>query len=121
MCDACMSMPVPLEDADLSKPFVHSRRYGVFYVPFGKHQVTMALLYGWENGHNCAPGNLWAIYGVSEYADLADLFLQTVPGAAFRSGVSNSRVTAGLQKNLHLGELSKFGSVDFLFEKTKTR
>lgn len=48
MCDAHMSLPVPLAKADLTKPFVYERRFGLFYVPFGFHHRAMSLLLAFQ-------------------------------------------------------------------------
>lgn len=49
MCNAKMSLPSSIDQADLSKPFVYDRSYGVFFVPSGSHQVAMSLLLAWKN------------------------------------------------------------------------
>ena len=51
MCDAHMSLPEPLAKADLTRPFVYARRYGVFYVPSGHHQHAMSILLAFRHGH----------------------------------------------------------------------
>jgi hypothetical protein len=50
MCDAHMSLPIPLAKADLQQPFVYERRYGVFYVPSGQHQNAMSILLAFHHG-----------------------------------------------------------------------
>lgn len=83
-CDARMSDPVPLSEADVSKPFVYDRTYGFFYVPMGYHQAAMSLLLAFHHGKSHG-------IDVAEHLGLrfsegtADAWLETVPGACFRS------------------------------------
>ena len=53
-----MSDPVPLSIADLTRPFVYERQYGVIYVPGGYHPSAMsfllALQLGCEDGIDAA-------------------------------------------------------------------
>lgn len=81
-----MSLPVPLEQADLSRPFVYERQHGVFYVPFGKHQRSMSFLLALQ--HGCDSGVEVAQKLGLDYPELtADHWLEHTPGAAFRSSV----------------------------------
>lgn len=121
MCDAKMPEPETLDAADVTHSFVYSRRYGFFQVPFGQHQVVMALLLAWEHGHDVPPRKLFIIYAVNEFGSLADRFLETVPGAAFRSSVRNAKITAGLRSNLNEVERARFGEIDYIFETTSNR
>lgn len=50
MCDYNMGFPVPLNEADLTQPFVYYRKYGVFYVGAGQHHFALSLLLAWEFG-----------------------------------------------------------------------
>lgn len=114
MCDACMSMPVPLAQADLSKPFVYDRQYGVFYVPMGYHQTAMSVLLAFQHG-------LTKGVDVSEKLELrysegtADEWLRATPGACFRSSVGK-KVQAGQRGSLSVIERRIFGEVEYLFE-----
>lgn len=44
------SQPIPLRDADLTRPFLYVRGYGVFYIDMGCHQLVSALIYTWMQG-----------------------------------------------------------------------
>lgn len=113
MCDAHMSDPVPLQQADLTKPFVYERRWGVFYTPFGYHQSAMGLLLAWQ--HGCRK-----VIPVTEKLGIAhdgaaDYWLQHTPGAAFRSAVGKKIQVASL-KGLTLLERRLFGDACCVFE-----
>jgi hypothetical protein len=118
MCDAGLPMPISLTEAAatglVTSPFVYSRRYGFFCVPFGKHQVAMSLLMAWELGHNIPSRKTPDVLQVRDFGDGADLLLESVAGYAFRSAVPNARVTAWNKANLNAEELAAFGDVDFL-------
>ena len=85
-CNACMSHPVPLGEADLTKPFVYERRFGVFYTPSGMHQSAMSFLLALQLGVDTgiAAGQQLK---VSCSAGTADYWLEHTPGAAFLSSV----------------------------------
>lgn len=87
MCDLHMSDPVALSQADLSRGFVYSRKWGVFYVPFGFHAHAMALLLSWDFGLNDTQDivehlKLWDVQAAAEY------WLEHTPGSAYLSGVA---------------------------------
>lgn len=113
MCDCHMSDPVPLGEADLSRPFVYERRWGVFYVPFGYHQSAMGLLLAWQHGCH----KVWQVterLGIA-HDGAADYWLQHTPGAAFRSSVGK-RVQVATPKGLTVQERRLFGDVCGVFE-----
>ncbi len=110
MCDAHMSRPVPLNDADLSRPFVYQRGYGVFYVPGGCHPAAMSLLLAFNHGYLNAI-DLASELNLEYSSATADRWLEETPGAAFKSSVGK-RIQAG---KLSLSELRAFGEVDFVF------
>ena len=88
MVDAHMSRPIPLSEADLSKPFVYQRGFGVSYVGFGFHPTAMALLYAFNHGYFsgvrvCDKLNLDYPYGAS------DAWLVS-PGTAYLSSVGKN-------------------------------
>lgn len=112
-CDFCMSHPVPLAEADLSKPFVYERRYGVFYVPGGMHQSAMSFLLALQQG--CEDGiDAAEKLGLSYSDGTADRWLEHTPGAAFRSSVGK-RVQVGSGKGLTVQERRLFGDVSCAF------
>ena len=114
MCDAHMSLPVPLHEADLSKPFVFQRGYGVFYVPNGMHQVAMSLLLAFNHGLACGD-DAAEKFGLEYSAGTADKWLEETPGAAFRSAV-HSKVRAARRGNLTAIEKRFFGEVQYLMQ-----
>lgn len=116
MCDANMSLPVPLAKADLTKPFVYERRFGVFYVPGGFHQTAMSLLLAFQ--HDLTSG-----VDVSEklklkYSDgTSEYWLTHTPGACFRSSVGK-KVQAGRKGSLTVMEWRRFGDVSYVLDET---
>lgn len=112
MCDAHMSMPVSLQDADLSKPFVYDRQYGFFYVPFGYHTAAMGLLLAFTIGE---VNYINAAEKMNVKFDrMADKWLE-IEGHCFKSSVSN-KVKAGKKGNLSFAELRVFGEVDYILD-----
>lgn len=117
MCDVHMSRPVPLHEADLTRPFIYERSWGVSYVPSGFHQVAMSLLLAFQHG---------LLHGidVSEKLKLdfssgtADYWLEHSPGAAFLSSVGKT-IQVGNPKGLTIFErrkLRSFGEIASPFE-----
>lgn len=113
MCSAHMSLPVTLKDADLTKPFVYDRRWGVFYVPFGQHQLAMSILLAFHHGQTDAIDTA-EMLGVEYSGGSADLWLEKTPGAAFRSSVGK-KVQAGPRGNLTAIERRFFGDLEHVF------
>jgi hypothetical protein len=114
MCECNMSMPVSLRKADLTKPFVYYRKYGVFYVPFGKHQLALSQLLAWDLGYEnftYIDENLLNIG--SDICDFADYFLEHTVGTAFKSTQSDS-VMAGRKSSLNSMEVDYFSSVNYM-------
>ena len=112
MCDAGMSLPEPLETADLTKPFVYDRKYGVFPVIRGNHQVAMSLLLavhkGYKNGVDASEK-----MGLEYSHGTADHYLVNITGTAFLSSVGKC-ITAGSKNNLNEKEKDYFGSISYL-------
>lgn len=106
----CASQPVPLKEADVSRPFVYGREWGFFYVSMGHHQLAMATLLTFERG------NLWVASEPEEASKLADLWLEKAPGAAFRSSVSKF-VQVGQPRKLSPLERRLFGEVRCPFDR----
>ncbi len=115
MCDAHMSLPVPLHLADLTRPFVYDRKWGVFYVPPGLHQQAMGILLAFHHG-------LLKGYDVAQHLGLstrdshvaADYWLEKTPGAAFLSSVGK-KVQAGPRGNLTAIERRLLGGIEHVF------
>lgn len=115
MCDAHMSHPVSLIEADLSHPFVYDRELGLFYVPFGYHQAAMSLLLAFTINEICvvdAAEKLGLNYSSDE---MADRWLES-KGRCFKSSISLT-VKAGFKGNLSFAELQHFKNVDYILEK----
>lgn len=89
LCDAMADLPLPLAEADLSKPFVYERRWGVFYVPFGHHPGAMSLLLAFQHGLRDGIDAAERL-GLSYSDGTADHWLEHTPGAAFRSSVGKT-------------------------------
>lgn len=114
MCDLGISIPVPLAYADLSRPFVYERRFGVFLVSSG-HQAAMALLLAFRHG-SCDPVDVAKTLGISRYSssEMADLWLRTTVGGAFRSGVGE-KIQLGSRKGLTPLEYREFADAQVVF------
>ena len=118
MCDVGFSRPVPLNEADLNKPFVYDRRYGVFYVGFGKHPFAMALLLAWDKGVNSYIDIDHKAIGISDFesseaSPYSDYYLANTQGTCYLSTQSKT-VKAGAKGNLNSMELDYFFPVDYL-------
>ncbi len=112
MCNAQLSEPVALAQADLSKPFVYDRDFGVMYCPFGHHQNAMTLLLAFA--HGCADQIEVAEKFGLDAPGTADKWLETRPGAAYRSAVG-SKIRAGRRGGMTMIEKRIFGEVEYQF------
>ena len=108
MCNAHMSRPIHLAEADLSKPFVYSREHGVMYTPMGYHIAAMATLHAFTLG-KAEYLDLGDIYAQLP-EDAADAFVEFVPGAAFRSSVGSQAVQVWNTARLTPAERRAFGT-----------
>lgn len=112
MCDARMGEPVPIAKADLSKPYVYDRKWGVFWVPMGHHQAAMSLLLafhlGFKDGLDVAEH-----LGLSYSHDTADYYLEHFPGTCFMSSQSKT-VKAWKKGSLSAMELRFLRPVSYL-------
>lgn len=115
MCDVNMELPVPLAKADLSRPFVYCRQYGVFFVGYGHHQSAMSLLLAFECGVRGGI-EVGKLLGLKFPYETADRWLEQTPGAAFKSSVS-SKVYAWRPENLTVIEKRFLGPIEFLSSK----
>lgn len=87
MIDNCMDEPVLLQKADLRKPFVYDREYGVFEVQSGFHVMAMCIILAWRRGLDshlelCIDGikdHDWDAY--SEY------YLEHYDGSCYKSSM----------------------------------
>ncbi|WP_077594131.1 hypothetical protein [Polaromonas sp. A23] len=112
--EAGASEPKPFHLADLSRPFVYDRAFGVFYCVPGHHRCTMSLLLAYAKGYES---------GIDAAEDLdldfpdetADRWLEEVQGTAFRSSVGH-RVQVGKRANLTLIEKRWLGEVEYVFD-----
>lgn len=102
--------PVRLQDADLSRPFVYDRRYGVFYVGTAKHAFVMATIYAWDRGYT----DYFDMPIVGTVTDIADDYLIKTVGTAFRSSLSTKRIVAGKPTNLNDTEIDYFGNIYYI-------
>lgn len=103
-----MGDPVPLKDADLLRPLVYDRCYGVFYVPMGLHPVAMSLLLAFQ--HGCDDGvDVAEKLGLEFSAGTADKWLETTPGSCFKSSVSK-KVVAWRPNSLNVFERRIFAA-----------
>ena len=112
MCDLNLSHPVALHEADLSRPFVYDRVWGVFYCPSGWHQGAMSLLLAWH--HGCDSGvDVARKLGLKFSCGTADQWLESVPGTAFRSSVGK-HVVAGHPAALNAVERRWLGPLQYV-------
>lgn len=113
MCDAQLSEPVALAQADLSKPFVYDRDFGVMYCPSGYHQNAMTLLLAFANGL-ARQAEVGDKLGLDVPIETADRWLETRPGAAYLSAVG-AKIRAGRRGGFTVIERRIFGEVDYQF------
>lgn len=115
-CDAHMSDPVPLQEADLTKPFVYDRKYGVFYVPGGYHQLAMSFLLALDN--DCDSGiEVGEKLNLDFSDETSDYWLKHTPGAAFRSSAGwDKKINVATMKGLTFLERRLFQDCNKLFE-----
>jgi hypothetical protein len=103
MCGVHLSEPYPLEEFDLSKPFIYDRKIGFFYCPM-THPLAMALLLAFEKGQ----------LDYTDYETESEEWLAG-EGRAYRSSIS-PQVQAGKKGNLNKQELKWFGEVRYILE-----
>ncbi len=115
-CDIHVSQPIALNEADLKKSFVYWRRFGVFYVPMGYHQATMAFLLAVE--HGCNDGiDVQDKLGLYDQPATADYWMENTPGAAFLSSVSSDgKILVGKASKLTTNERYYFKNFHSLFD-----
>lgn len=111
-CDCNMSHPVALAKADLTKPFVYDRKYGLFYVPSGYHYLAMAQLLAFHHDLK-RPYDVMKKFNLRETSDCADYWLEHCEGVAFRSSVSK-RIKSGKPSSLNAIERRILGEVDYI-------
>jgi len=109
LCDCNCSDPVPLDEADLSIPFVYDRKYGLFYAPSGYHQITMSTLLAFHHGLVKSVHVMHKLK-FSYLSESADYWLEHIPGAAFLSSV-NPKIHVATIEGLSVLEKSLFGEV----------
>lgn len=104
----------PLHLADLSRPFVYDRAFGVFYCGAGRHRDTMSLLFAFARGYECGIDAAEEL-GLDFPDETADRWLEEIQGTAFRSSVGR-RVQVGKRTNLTIIEKRWLGEVEYVFE-----
>ncbi|WP_028536147.1 hypothetical protein [Paludibacterium yongneupense] len=114
MCDCHMSMPVALPQADLERPFIYERRYGLFYVPGNCHQAAMSLLLAFQHGLATGP-DVAAGLGIDYPSSTADHWLEHTPGAALKSS-AGARIQVARVKRLNTNERRFFLGAQGVFE-----
>ncbi len=88
MVDSGMGKPVKLKDADLTKPFVYQRGWGVSYVNPGYHQSAMRLLYTFHLGYTRFSDMIKASdFDTFDEMQQASDAWALLPGTAWRSSV----------------------------------
>lgn len=115
LCNCNCDLPIPLEKADLTKPFVYHRKYGLFYVPSGSHNLTMATFLAFDHGFD-KPLEVCTSLGIKlGISHCSDYWLEHTQGAAFKSSVS-PKVQAGKRKHLNQKEKDYFGNISYIFD-----
>lgn len=107
MVELQMARPIPLTEADTSRPFIYSREHGLMYTPMGYHNAAMATLYAWRLGKESYI-DLLHLFTRLPY-EAADAFIEFVPGGAFRSSMS-SKVQVWNTAKLTPAERRAFGT-----------
>jgi hypothetical protein len=119
MSDAGAGEARALPGFDVTKSFVYDREYGIFPVNGGYHQQAMAQLCAFHHGFEDAGKMIDHLKKQTskrwETSHLADMFLEKIPGTAFRSSVGKS-VTAGTRHSLTPIEKRIFGELKYAFE-----
>lgn len=113
MCSCNMSLPVPLHKANITKPFVYDRKFGLFYVPFGYHQSAMSLLLAWQLGLDKGVQVVTKLK-IAFSSETADYWLENTPGAAFKSSISYF-VQAARPNSLNAIERRIFGEICYIY------
>ena len=109
-----MDGPYRLKDIDISHPFVYDRKYGAFYVPFGKHPSAMSQLLAFH--HDQRDGiDVGFLLDLDYSSETADAWLRDIPGTAYKSAVNKAKITAGKPGNLSAGELRILGDIEYIF------
>lgn len=88
--DYC-SQPVNLSTADLERPFLYVRGYGVFCIGMGYHHIMCATIYAWQNGLEFAGDGITEL-GMS-IDDMAEA-LTKQEGVAWRSNIGKDVIYA---------------------------
>lgn len=114
LLDAGTTEQQQLHLSNLSLPFVYLRPYGVIYCAAGKHRLTMSLLLAFANDFTTA-AEVGEHLGLDFPDETADRWLETTPGAAFRSSVGR-KVQAGKRSHLTTVEKRWLGDIQYLFD-----
>jgi hypothetical protein len=116
MCELGADSPIEPSEADLMKSFVYCRKYGLFYVSFGKHNLFMSFLQSIEDvGVDKAYDYMFNNDDYYDIQSMGEKFLKSNNGVIFRSGVQqrlkNNWVNCWTLEDLNLSELIAFESM----------
>lgn len=92
LIDTNSSGPYSFEEFDFEKPFVYTRSFGLFFVPFGYHPHTLSLFLAFENGFSdgySMANSLNLRYGYPT----AEFYLENYKGVAYKSSVGKCVLT----------------------------
>lgn len=122
LVDAGGEEPYPIDQWDMSKPFVYDRKWGVFPVQSGNHFLVMALLYAWHHGFDRLGGQFERylkesgveVKGIGFVKKYADVYIETIPGTAFKSSVNKKVVFSGKPSHLTETEKDYLGKIEYI-------
>ncbi len=122
MVSSQMSMPVPLYEADLDKPFVYDRKWGVFYVTCGYHWMAMGTLLAFRNGYDDPfdYGRFLGLSGYNSLHELADKWILETEGTCFASSMDEETITVGKRGNLNAAEKLAMRNYPFRYVEDKS-
>ena len=92
LIDLNISGPYEFSEFDFKKPFVYTRAFGLFFVPFGYHPHALSIFLAFENGFldgHSAANHLKLRYG---YAS-AEYYIENYKGVAYKSSVGKDILT----------------------------
>jgi hypothetical protein len=114
MCDVDLDLPRPLSTS-LPPMFLYDRKWGVMFCPGGSHNAAMALLYAFHRGYQSRIEGMQKEPKIfMDYHVCADLWLETIPGTAFRSSVGGRVTRAWSPESLAPYEARLLGPIDYI-------
>ncbi len=113
MCGHGLSMPEPLNKADMKKPFMYQRGLGFMYCSGGHHAIASGVLLAFEMGLMCsidAQKEMKTRHNGRPFdcCAMMDYWILNTEGTAFKSSVSKT-ITAGFRGSLNAFEIRQFG------------